>query len=279
MQRYANNSWVCAAVKELSKSRGFPDGHPIDRTMYLRLEEPEDGGCRWRTSEEDHWVADLATRLLDRSRLYRPDLQFHQFIEKPSHQSESKQQGGYDLSAGPFDVDTLRIRSMHKVVKGKWCDAYWTWTTDDRDDYHMHALMGNPQGYPCYLIVNVFYCLHDWRRMGYQIGRRGTKWDGFVVPDFNSPLRTVIVDLLASKRLLPEGAKVVVGCEGLRKPVESLREWVDQTSRDGFVFATSNGHPLSIVPLDKLLKDVDRYWKDRRIWGASNLQKVWSAEH
>lgn len=275
-QRYAGNSLVNAAIKELSRSRDFPNGHPIDKSMYVRLKPPTDGGCPWRTSEEDHWVADLATRLLDRSRLYRPELQFHQFFEKPSHQSESKRQGGYDLSAGPFDLDTLRIRSMHKVVKGKWCDAYWTWRADQRDKDHMHALVNNPEGYPCYLVVNVFYCLHDWRRMGCRLDVPGHHLDGFVVPDFNSPLRTIIVDLMASRTHLPKGANVVIGCEGLREPVGSSQEWSDRTAENGFAFAVADGQPLTTVSVDKLLKDVDSYWKDRRIWRSSDSQTTWN---
>lgn len=246
-------------------------GHRQDQTMFFRVAEADDGGCPWRTSEEDHWVANFSSCLLDRSRNYRPNLQFHQLFEKPSHGSEAKEQGGYDLSCGPYDNETFRIRSMHKVIKGKWCDAYWGWTADADDMRHVQALIDT--GFcAAYLIINVFYCLHDWRRMGQVSLGQDKRMHGFIVPEFASPIRTVVVDLSASRKVLNrDGVLIRLTCSGLRKPVATIHDWLKATTDESFLTAVADDVPLVIVPLENLLKQLDSAWEAGGAWEQSEL--------
>lgn len=249
--------------------RVMEDKHPQDATMYIRLKDAKDEGCKWRTSEEDHWVAHFACCLLDRSRKSRPGLQFHQFFEKPSHLSESNKQGGYDLSAGPYDNDTFRVRTMHKVLKGLWCDCNWEWRTSKSDNDHIQALLRQPD-YASYLVVNVFYCLHDQRRMGETVSSEEHGIDKLPVPDLSSPLRTVIIDLTASQALLLPDTSVVINCKGLQDVPESVGEWQQQVSVTDFITATAGMQPLKVVKLDTILDNLDGYWKDQ--WKTSKLR-------
>lgn len=265
VQRYSENSFVRAAIEYLS-------GHAQDRTMFERLLPANDGGCPWRTSEEDHWVAHFASVLLDCSREFRPRLQFNQVFEKPSHGSEKKKQGGYDLSFGPYDRDSYRIRSMHKVVKGKWCDAYWTWTADADDMGHVEAILSN-EGHLSLLVVNVFYCIHDWRRLGENVADQGGNLTGFVVPDFSSHLRTVIVNLSSARELvLGSGVTLTVGCRGVRKPVATVEEWQETTMAAAFVYAEANGKPLPILRVADVLEQTKIAWISKKLWAPSNVK-------
>ena len=263
-QRFSNNSWVERVVTADS-------GHCQGKSMYLRLKPAKDGGCPWRTSEENHWVADLASHLLDYARSFRNKLQFHQFFEKPSHTSESKKQAGYDLSCGPYDNESFRIRTMHKVIKGKWCDAYWKWTADKDDLRHIHALLSQPD-YANYLVINVFYCLHDWRRAGLKVINPGDVTNEFVIPSLKSSLRTVIVDISSSQALLGSAdVKVVVTCAGLRDPVKSVKEWENATGQPGFITATADGTPLKTVTVSDLYEKVKKAWSTKKKWAGSRL--------
>ncbi len=87
-----------------------------------------------------------------------------------------------------------------------WCDRCWTYRFNYepieeekyKGDYgHFIALIDPPrrdyehpdvQVFP-YLVINVCYCIHDYRRMGIVCQ------NGVEIPPFSSLLRTVIVDL------------------------------------------------------------------------------------
>ena len=80
---------------------------------------------------------------------------------------------------------------MHKLLTGKWCDGYWKWCCEDEDVLHMALLMGAHQVHgvlPPFLVIHVCFCVHDYRRMG------TTAPNKCLIPGFDSPLRTIIVD-------------------------------------------------------------------------------------
>ena len=106
----------------------------------------------------------------------------------------TKENGGFDLSIGQFDRE-LRVRTMQKLINLKdqvWCDQPWNWSTDhDRTALSQlcsliatYADPENKQLHEPFLVINVCFCLHEFRRMG----KPG-------IPDFPDPQRTVIVDL------------------------------------------------------------------------------------
>jgi hypothetical protein len=160
-----------------------------------KFKDPPEGFCLLRTSSESHWVAAFAEHIIRRCCKQPTDQDarddaFSHFVEIPSTRSEVHAACGYDLSIGPYQSSD-RIRTMHKT-KLTWCDRDWTWSAKSDDLDHARYLCEG--AHKVFLVIHVFFCIHDWRRMG----MKETGPDpqaGITLPKFTSLLRTVIIDL------------------------------------------------------------------------------------
>ena len=140
---------------------------------------------------------------------------FHEVVYAPH---ATKENGGFDLSFGQFNLEP-RIRTMQKLINLKykvWCDQPWGWSTDD-DRTALAQLcslietFANPENkrlHEPFLVINVCFCLHEFRRMG----KPG-------IPDFEDQRRTVIVDL-----------RSVADCADFTDSLESITDLVKSLS-------------------------------------------------
>ena len=154
------------------------------------------------------------------------------------------------------------------MLKGVWCDCNWKWEPSESDKDHIQSLLNNPE-FKSYLVIHVFFCLHDQRRMGHPVSNEDEDIDKLIVPDFMSPLRTVIIDLTDSRDHLTPDAEIIVSCKGLQKVPDSLPQWEVEVSKPDFIIAMANDKPLKIVALQTVLSDLDGYWKKE--WALSKL--------
>jgi hypothetical protein len=194
--------FVGRLVYRLSKRHKIDDRTDFDRRDEARIlrqlneakkQKAAEGLCLLQSSCESHWVAAFAEHVF-RNACKRPganesrDHSFFRFFEIPSPRSEIKKACGYDLSIGPFRSG-FRYRTMHKTVK-KWCDRGWTWSAKEGDLGHSTSLSDGKHA--AFLVLHVFFCIHDWRRMG-----TPEPESQVVIPPFTSLLRTLILNIKA----------------------------------------------------------------------------------
>ena len=204
-----------------------------------------EGRCHLSSGIEYSFVNLFCQRIF--RRIPNPDLLgYHQFFFIPNLKAEAKV--GYDLSIGSF-YQNSRVRTMHKVINEKYCDQQWTYRFNfsrnksgefSKDYGHFIKLLFNNQGdleHPGveispYLVINVCYCIHDYRRMGTLFEQ-----DQLTVPSFHSLLRTIIIDLKALQKQL-ERFDIDVLSEQFyfrlsrhpekRQPTETPPEYIDR---------------------------------------------------
>jgi hypothetical protein len=167
--------------------------------------------CRLESGLEASLVAGLCNYIWQHLATNGAEPPFNQFFYIPSTRAEKKV--GYDLSIGHYPSE-FRIRTMHKVLLSNWCDETWEWlvssSVNARDrhspDYrHLTTLLrsysDNPNLVPI-LVVNVCYCLHEYRRMG-------ATYEGYRIPSIDSLLRTAIIPLFAVPGQIPGWQDIV----------------------------------------------------------------------
>jgi hypothetical protein len=163
--------------------------------------EVENDYCRLASGIETLFVSMTLHYLVGYLKSHRQSVNYERLFFIPSLSAENS--GGFDLSIGPSS-HRPRIRIMHKVLYGKkinrWCDEKWSWRIKNtrRDghpvgDYrHLGDLVDNYRlsggEFKPYLVLHVCYCVHEYRRMGMIL-------NGIRIPNFSSPLRTIIIDL------------------------------------------------------------------------------------
>lgn len=154
------------------------------------------GGCRLASGVETTFMALFCSHIM--RVLDWPPALFHEHFYIPSRPAEGRV--GYDLSIGNYTTEN-RVRTMHKVLSnGIWCDQPWAWSisatfdanrTPQGDYRHLRTLLRAFDEFnqlPPYLVLNVCYCIHDYRRMG-------TTYEDWQIPPFTSLLRTVILPI------------------------------------------------------------------------------------
>jgi hypothetical protein len=178
-------------------------GH--DNTLDLRFGVStnrvghDEDECRLTTGEESYFTSMLGHYIgITTGILGSPDA-FSGYFYTPSRTTEP--QLGCDLSLGQFDC-LFRIRLMHMMKYGTWCDTSWKETfgkqanavTASADRNNLRTLLATHSKHPNiagYLVVNTAVCVHEYRRMGFDM----RPIFGFSLPALNSLLRTVVVDL------------------------------------------------------------------------------------
>ncbi len=196
---------VCEAIDTLSESHSLAAGIDFPKTGRCR--------CKLASGVEATFVAVLCDHVMHHLAARGIEQPFHEFFYIPSRRAEGKV--GYDLSIGCYNSNS-RIRTMHKLIYPRWCDEKWTWSLSkfyrsdclSNDHRHLETLLKNYENYNTYprlapyLVLNVCYCIHDYRRMG-------ATHNGWQIPSFDSLLRTVIVDLAAICRRVPNWRNVL----------------------------------------------------------------------
>lgn len=171
------------ALKELT------DNHKLDPITDTQRVKSQ--GCKLKSGEESLFVTVLCCEIQRRLEKQGIHLPVNEFFYCPSRRTEWKL--GFDLSIGTGSPH--RIRTMHKLLTGNLCDGKWTWATKDEDTLHLALLMGAHHAHhgvlQPFLVIHVCFCVHDYRRMG---APAPDKW---LIPGFDSPLRTIIIDLAA----------------------------------------------------------------------------------
>lgn len=165
----------------------------IDDTPGLSPCQLKKGDCPLAPGIEHLFVACLAERALERVRADEDSITFEDIIYSPHSSIEGK--CGFDLSIGHYDRP-CRVRLLHKLVGGKWCDLAWEWTSRDDIQTHRHlmkvlSVYEDPacKGlYEPFICIHVCFCVHEYRRMGAKCART-------TIPRFEDPSRTVVVDL------------------------------------------------------------------------------------
>lgn len=180
-------SYLRGAINTLS------EGHDLDVERGIDHPKKVQGDCHLSSGIEATFVSAFANFLYSHSSL---DLHYHQFVYIPNTVAEGLV--GYDLSIGNYN-DSFRIRTMHKVLNKTWCDQNWDWSFGNPNDgynnpedfSHFKALLHNSEEFEdihSFLVIHVCYCIHEYRRMG-------ENYEGLIVPELNSLLRTVIISL------------------------------------------------------------------------------------
>lgn len=151
-----------------------------------------DGWCELKSGHEVTFVSLAAERLFrSLKEQARVHLEYHKWVYMPSRPAEFLV--GYDLSIGNYDDgQKRRVRSMHKLLL-RWCDSVRSWNLNpgSRDHKHLTTLVADyreSRAVLPYLVIHICYCIHDYRRMGFQ-------HECLRIPDVDSLLRTVVVPL------------------------------------------------------------------------------------
>ncbi len=151
--------------------------------------------CKLLSGEEPYFVALLSNNIQQHLALNGLVIPYEQLFYSPSRYTEWMV--GFDLSIGRINT-VHRLRTMHKVLYGNWCDSSWKWENEPNDNLHMATLIANCHRHNsllAYFVLHICYCVHDYRRMGLPSD------EGWALPPFPSLLRTVVVDLVGlSKR-------------------------------------------------------------------------------
>jgi hypothetical protein len=172
-----------ALVRLLEEANPPPPGENPCTAMYPQ--------CPIAPGIEDLFRSQLAHTVICHLWRKKKPVSFHDVIYSPH---ATKENGGFDLSIGQFDLEP-RIRTMQKLINLRqkvWCDQPWNWSTDDDRTalYQLCSLFKtyldpiNKQMHEPFLVINVCFCLHEFRRMG----KPG-------IPGFMDLKRTVVVDL------------------------------------------------------------------------------------
>lgn len=147
--------------------------------------------CKLKSGEESLFVTQFCHQLASHLLSKTVAIPFQQFFYCPSRRTEWKL--GFDLSIGRVGT-SRRIRTMHKMIHGKWCDNRWERTLRKEDSLHIAILLANhylgEEGLRPYIVLHVCFCVHDYRRMGIDTGK---KWS---IPASDSLLRTALIDLV-----------------------------------------------------------------------------------
>lgn len=177
----------------------------IDQVVPRRDPDPAlnpcevgNANCNLSTGIEATFVTVMAHQLMQRLQPRGCELGLHEVIYIPNLRAEAR--GGFDLSIGR-SLERPRVRTMHKLLYGcaefnHWCDENWNWSIrrGSGDWDHLRTLLANfareyeRRSFQPFLVLNVCYCLHEYRRMGRLIA-------DVPVPEFDNPLRTVIINL------------------------------------------------------------------------------------
>ncbi|WP_417379486.1 hypothetical protein [Gimesia sp.] len=256
------------AIFKLSEEHDLKNKTDYPRTIDIKKQV-----CKLCSSYEGQWVASFAHYLFQSVFAMKANVEFSRVFEIPSLHSESHSQAGYDISVGPYDTD-FRYRFMHKTVSKKWCDANWTWRSEKNNDIrHLKSLIGLTDDklkmHKVYLVLNVFYCIHDWRRMGVDYLNK------FVIPAYDSPLRTVIIDLndLKDNYKTKNNNGIVVWrtpvkYQGNNNPKSHLNdiEKLENTK------ANFQGNTLNPISLKMLCDDMKKEWRAKGPWSKSLIK-------
>ena len=186
------------------------DNHNLKPWIDSNKKRQRVGKCPLSSGIEYSFVANFCQEIFqDISLANRAD--FHKFFFIPNLKAEAKV--GYDLSIGYY-CQNNRIRSMHKVINEKYCDQPWTYrfnyARNERGEFtgdyghFIKLLNANPEDLEAagvniipFLVINLCYCIHDYRRMGTLYEQ-----EQITVPAFRSSLRTIIVDIKSLQRQL-----------------------------------------------------------------------------
>ena len=172
--------------------------HSDDQDSDTNLNPCEVGAlCCLATGIEACFVAMTSHYAVNRLCNAGYDINFQRSIYIPNIRAEQK--AGFDLSIGSA-FERPRVRTMHKHLYGKntfnkWCDEEWSWEilrNNEIDHRHLCSLIQNYENednvFQPFLILHICFCLHEYRRMGMDI-------ENVIIPDIDSPLRTIVVNL------------------------------------------------------------------------------------
>jgi len=239
-----------------------------DADLALNPCEVSATSCRLASGIETTFVALMAHWLVQRLQADGHMMSFQEIVYMPSRRAE--RQGGFDLSIGEFTSRT-RVRTMHKVLYGRrgfnrWCDESWNWSirnTGRGDWCHLKALLASyadERVFQPFLVLHLCFCVHEYRRIGKLVGN-------LRVPDLDSPLRTVVVDLgTVVDQLGDNDWHMLVEAEGFQlqiakqapeqKSREEPQEYLDRIAgRELFRACVTGGDSevnLPILTLDQL---------------------------
>jgi len=193
-------SILAPIIGELSGDHNLIPGIDSEKK---RFQGADGNRCRLSSGIEYSFVSLFCDEII--RRLPQQNLpQYQHIFFIPNLKAEAKV--GYDLSIGHYSQNS-RVRTMHKVVNEKYCDQPWSYRFryarnrrgEDAGDYgHFKKLLDAHQEdleHPVaqispFLVINICYCIHDYRRMGALF-----EPEQLTIPPFESLLRTVIVDL------------------------------------------------------------------------------------
>lgn len=173
------------------------DHHVGDQDSDANLNPCEVGAiCCLSTGIEACFVAMTSHYTVNRLCNAGYNINFQRSLYIPNIRAE--QTAGFDLSFGSAFYRP-RIRTMHKHLYGnntfnRWCDEQWSWRilkNNIIDHRHLYSLVKNYYNenvFQPHLMLHICFCLHEYRRMGMDI-------DHVTIPDINSPLRTIVVNL------------------------------------------------------------------------------------
>lgn len=165
------------------------DRHALDEAVDSN-EKRNHNGCSLASGIEYSFVNLFCYELM-KSRSFIDSNFYHKLFYIPNLQAEAKV--GFDLSIGNY-TQLNRIRTMHKVLSERFCDESWVFNISrDSGDYrHLSQLIESSENISPFLILNICFCIHDYRRMGdsFPVGDRL-----IINPQFNSLGRTIIINL------------------------------------------------------------------------------------
>ena len=229
-------------LDELSESHSLDPITDTNRVVSQR--------CELESGEESLFVTMFSHELQMRPLPKRRDFPFHHLFYCPSRATEWRL--GFDLSVGRNKIPKTpapRIRTMHKLVTGRFCDGKWTCPFKDDDALHIGAADGGTAGD---LRASVrlpgnprLLCVHDYRRMGHAVDAER------VIPSFASPLRTIIVDLQKVRekyiqRSAPEWDSLVKGVKGCKNKDQALL--LTDEFGVGRLKVSTHNHPRKLFP-------------------------------
>lgn len=162
-------------------------------TDYCKV---EDANCRLKSGHEVTFISLLSEQIFQRLKNSTEEYLFYnQWVYMPSRRAEEKI--GYDLSIGKYDCQK-RVRTMNKLLLS-WCDnrRAWSFKRGGKDHNHFVRLYNDwaksedsKDSLTAYLVINICYCIHEFRRMGLIL-----EGYNYRIPGFDSLLRTLIVPL------------------------------------------------------------------------------------
>ena len=192
---HKGNSGVAKAVREAIKVHSVFEPH-YDPCTHA---EKNLSACDLATGLEGLFVADIAGRLHQHIRTFKPQWAFNQFVYMPSTRIEHK--CGFDISFGHFEDDSKRrVRLMHKLIR-HWCDTDWKWDSNGevapktkvhRCADHILMLVSQFRHSDGKIRPYISFSVHEYRRMG-QPG----------IPSFGYAFRSLFIDLSPLSKILP----------------------------------------------------------------------------